>query len=122
MAKLVVKIADAPAEFGAYGRIRLLHQSKKGFVPAVDGAFELELDHKEDRSGVLQWSGDAVHYHGDKRRFIYFAWVSEFGQSFRRIKLYLDQVPELEYGDAEVTIAGRMPKDGSPACSTAKRI
>lgn len=119
MTILTVRVENPPTFFEPYGAIRLVHQSRRGYVEGTAGIFNLELDQKEDRSGKPQWSGDAVHYHSDKRRFIYFAWLSESGKMFRRIKLYLDQIPNLNRHDMTVTIAGRM-KDGSPACSTAK--
>jgi hypothetical protein len=70
----------------------------------------------------MQWTGDAVHHHGDGRRFIYFAWLSPTHggwKMFRRIKLYLSQMSNLgDASAAQVTISGK-GKDGSPACSTA---
>ncbi len=119
MVRLHVRFENAPTSFEPYGAIRLVHQSRKEYVEGKANTFALELDRKLDRSGELQWSGDAVHYHGDKRRFIYFAWLSESGKMFRRIKLYLDKIPGLESSEVTIRVAGRM-KDGSPACSTAR--
>lgn len=64
--------------------------------------------------------GDAVHFHGDGRRFIYLAWLDCQGKMFRGIKLYLEQIAGLnpESDLVSVTINGR-GTDGSPACLTA---
>lgn len=112
-----------PTSFDGYGAIQLVHQSKKGCIQGTDGVFTINLERKVDRKGEEQWFGDSVYFYGDKRRFLYFAWISQYGQSFRRIKLYLDQIEGLnpEIQTLNVEISGR-GKDGSPACSTAKII
>lgn len=124
MATLRIKVDDLPTRYEPYGDIRLMLQKKKVLVAAVDGVFVATLERKMNRKGEENWAGDDVHFHGDGRRFIYLQWIGQSGQMFRRIKLYLDQIPGLEPGieSAEVKIAGRMPKDGSPACSTARLV
>lgn len=123
MVRLSVRVVDMPTSFDGYGAIQLVHQSKKGCVPGNDGVFVIELNRKADRSGVEQWVGESVYFYGDKRRFLYFAWISQTGQSFRRIKLFLDSIPGLspEVQAMETVISGR-GKDGSPACATVKVI
>ena len=82
--------------------------------------FSVQLDRAKNRKGEEHWLGDAVHFHGDGRRFIYLAWLDCQGKMFRGIKLYLEQIAGLnpESDLVSVTINGR-GKDGSPACSTA---
>ncbi|MEQ1822667.1 MAG: DUF5990 family protein [Fimbriimonadaceae bacterium] len=113
-----VSLVDLPAEW--CGRpIRLVLQTKKEYL---EPPFQFTIIRKADRKGELQWTGDAVHFHGDGRRFIYFAWLENTYVSwkmFRRIKLYLTQIPNLgENPTVQVTLSGK-GKDGSPACSTA---
>lgn len=121
---LKIQVADLPTRCEPYGNIRLQLQSKKELRDPVDGVFIATFERKANRKGEVHWAGDDVHFHGDGRRFIYLQWLGESGQMFRRIKLYLDQIPGLEPGveNVEVKIAGRMPKDGSPACSTARLV
>ncbi|MBS1703322.1 MAG: hypothetical protein JST12_16790 [Armatimonadetes bacterium] len=121
MTRLLIRVDNAPTRCEPYGAIRLQLQTKKAFEEAKDGVYTVPMSQKENRKGETHWAGDGVHYHGDGRRFIYLAWIGERGQRFRRIKLYLDHVPNLGEGegDVEVTIAGTM-KDGTPACSTAR--
>ena len=123
MTKLTITVVDLPTSCGEHSGIRLLLQTKKSYVADVDAMFIVELERGKNRKGEEHWVGDAVHFHGDGRRFIYLAWIDNKGQSFRRIKLYLSQIPELtpEAESASVTISGR-GKDGSPACATAKII
>lgn len=65
--------------------------------------------------------GQIVHYHGDKRRFIYIQWVGSQGQMFRRIKLFFEHFLEEDAESYDIRIQGTM-KDGTPACSTARVI
>ena len=123
MTKLTITVVDLPTSCGEHSGIRLLLQTKKNYLAGADGVFSVELGWAANRKGEEHWVGDAVHFHGDGRRFIYLAWVDDRGQMFRRIKLYLSQIPDLtpEAESASVTISGR-GKDGSPACATAKII
>ncbi len=111
---LTVEIVDAPARFSVYGEITAVLQ-RKGKPPVLvqspDRRWEVELELKDGR-----WAGKNVHYNSDGRRFIYFAWLSESGQMFRRIKLHQDQV----VGNS-ARIRGTM-MDGSPACATAQLV
>ena len=97
-------------------------QSKKGYRVAQSGVFSVTFDRKLNRKGEEHWAGDDIHFHGDGRRFIYLAWVDQYGNMFRRIKLYLEHITGLDPSaidqDVSVTIAGTL-KDGTPACSTA---
>ena len=54
--------------------------------------FSVQLDRAKNRKGEEHWLGDAVHFHGDGRRFIYLAWLDCQGKMFRGIKLYLEQI------------------------------
>lgn len=120
MVALTISVIDLPTSCIGHSGIRLLLQTKKGYLSATDGVFSVELSRAANRKGEEHWTGDAVHFHGDGRRFIYLAWVDNKGQMFRRIKLYLAQILELtpESESVNATISGR-GKDGSPACSTA---
>ena len=120
MTKLTIAVVDLPASCGEHSGIRLLLQTKKSYQSAVEGVFSVELSRAANRKGEEHWVGDAVHFHGDGRRFIYLAWVDDRGQMFRRIKLYLCQIPDLtpQSDSVYVVISGR-GNDGSPACSTA---
>lgn len=114
MPKITVETCDPPAEFDCYGKIRVVWQSRvrpPAWTPSPNNTWTIELN---ERNGL--WSGPAVGRNSDGRRFLYFAWISESGQSFRRIKLYQDQC-----AGPNVRIRGQM-KDGSPACSTAQVI
>lgn len=107
-----VEIVDLPSHWGEQGAIRLLWQS--GIRPVA----YTEIEGNEVRITVGlkdgRWTGKPVGRNHDGRRFVYLAWINSAGTSFRRIKLYQDQV----LGD-RVRILGVM-KDGSPACSTAR--
>jgi hypothetical protein len=107
-----VEIVDLPTHWAEQGRIRLLWQS--GIRPVeyteIEGSqVRITVGLKDGR-----WTGKSVGRNPDGRRFVYLAWINSAGTSFRRIKLYQDQVQ----GD-RVRILGAM-KDGSPACSTAR--
>lgn len=121
--RLHIRVDGLPTDWEPYGAIYLQLQTKKGFELAEDGVYVVPMERKPNRKGEIHWTGDGIHFHGDGRRFIYLSWVSARGERFRRIKLYLDLIPELESGneDVFVTIAGTM-KDGTPACSTARVI
>lgn len=120
MTELIITVQDMPTEcFGMRG-IQLALQTKKEHVVSPTGVFSVTLDRAKNLKGEEHWVGDAVHFHGDGRRFIYLAWLDSRGKTFRRIKLYLDQIPDLspESTNVAVTISGRA-KDGGPACATA---
>jgi len=125
MVHLTILVADLPTTCVPYGAIRLKLQKKKGLADPVNGVFVVTLERKLNRKGEEHWAGDDVHFHGDGRRFIYLQWIGQSGQMFRRIKLYLDHIMELDptKPDQEITVKihGR-GKDGSPACSTAKLV
>lgn len=112
-----------PTECFGMGNIQLVVQTKKGYVSGSDGVFAVILERGTNRKGEEHWIGESVVFHGDGRRFIYLAWLDFRGKMFRRIKLYLDQIPDLspDSDHLNVTINGR-GKDGMPACSTAKII
>ena len=120
MSKLLISVKDRPSLCLGMAGIRLVLQTKKEYVEGVNGVFTVDLSRAMNRKGEEHWVGNAVHFHGDGRRFIYLAWLTSDGQMFRRIKLYLNQIPGLspESEEIEVTINGQ-GKDGSPACSTA---
>lgn len=110
--KLRVELVGAPSEFGEHGKVRLVWQSRVrpvGYVPSENLTWDIPLELKDGR-----WTGTSIGRNSDGRRFLYFAWLNQFGQMFRRIKLYQDQVS----GDS-IRLSGTMP-DGSPACSTAR--
>ena len=117
---LSISVIDLPTSFLDKDGIRLVLQTKESYFEAVQGVFLVELSPGVNRKGEEHWVGGAVHFHGDGRRFIYLAWLDSRGAMFRRIKLYLSQIPDLVPGASAVTvtISGR-GKDGSPACSTA---
>ncbi|MEI7577458.1 MAG: DUF5990 family protein [Armatimonadota bacterium] len=117
MPTLRITLVDPPEEFLGYGKIRHQLQLKKGYLqPSSPNVYETEFELVE---GVPK--GQIVHYHGDKRRFIYIQWVGAHGQMFRRIKLYFEHFLEDDKENYDLRIAGTM-KDGSPACSTARLI
>jgi hypothetical protein len=114
MPTITVEICGAPKEFADYGNIRVVWQSRirpPAWTPSTNNTWTIEV---AERNG--KWSGPAVGRNSDGRRFLYFAWVSEAGQSFRRIKLYQEQC-----NSSIVRVSGTM-KDGSPACSTARLL
>lgn len=117
MPTLRITLIDPPEEFAPYGTIHHKMQLKKGFLQPVEpNVYETSF---ELVNGVPK--GEIVHYHGDKRRFIYIQWLGSHGQMFRRIKLFFEHFMDSDAERYEVSIAGTM-KDGSPACSTAKVI
>jgi len=117
MPTLTITLVDAPREFAPYGGIRHLLQLKKGYLEPVGDTYSVSF---ELCGGVPK--GEIVHYHGDKRRFIYIQWIGSGHAMFRRIKLYFDQFMTEEKEHYEVCIRGTMEKDGSPACSTARLL
>ena len=123
MANLTIIVHDMPTECFGMGNIQLVVQTKKGYVSGENGVFSVQLDRAKNRKGEEHWIGESVTFHGDGRRFIYLAWLDFRGKMFRRIKLYLDQIPDLspDSDHLNVTINGR-GKDGMPACSTANII
>jgi Family of unknown function (DUF5990) len=120
MVNLTISVQDIPTECFGFGAIQLVLQTKKEYVMSSNGVFSVQLDRAKNRKGEEHWVGESVVFHGDGRRFIYLAWLDFRGKMFRRIKLYLDQIPGLspDADSVAVTIRGR-GKDGSPACSTA---
>ena len=123
MVNLTISIQDIPTEFKGMTGLRPALQTKKDYMLSSTGVFSVQLDRAKNRKGEEQWVGDAVHFHGDGRRFIYLTWFAGMGHSFGRIKLYLDQIPGLnpESGQASVTISGT-GKRGGPAFATANVI
>lgn len=116
---LTISIQDAPTHFNDLPvRVALVHK-KLGNIFSDQNTWQVEITQAPNRKGELVWQGDTVQHHGDGRRFIYFTWLDQYQRQFRRLKLYLDHIPE---NATEVRIQGSMPKDGSPACSTAKLI
>ena len=98
--------------------LRLVHQSKKGFVEpvrfeALNADFMIPIEMKD---GV--WAGPSVHKYGDKRPFVYFTWLSPSNQIVARIKLYQAQIPE----GVEQLEMDALGKSGAPACSTANIV
>lgn len=115
MPSLKVQIVDPPTEFAPHGKIWHQVQLKRGYLdPVAPNEYQLQFDLVD---GVPK--GDIVHYHGDKRRFIYIQWYGARGEKFRRIKLFFEHFLRDGVDSYEVRIAGSM-KDGSPACSTAR--
>ena len=117
MPTLRITLVEPPEEFPPYGKIRHQLQLKKGYLqPNEPNVYETDFELVD---GVPK--GQIVHYHGDKRRFIYIQWLGSHGQMFRRIKLYFEHFL-VEGGESyDIRIAGKM-KDGTPACSTARVI
>jgi hypothetical protein len=120
MVILTITVKDIPTECFGFGAIQLVLQTKKEYVMSLNGVFSVQLDRAKNRKGEEHWVGESVVFHGDGRRFIYFAWLDFRGKMFGRIKLYLDQIPNLnpESDQAGVTISGT-GKKGGPAFSTA---
>ena len=120
MVSLAIRVKDLPATHNEHEGIWLVLQTKKSLVPPMNGIFTVNLERVKNRKGEENWGGDAVHFHGDGRRFIYLGWMDNKHQMFGRIKLYLDQIPNLntESDHAEVTISGT-GKRGGCAFSTA---
>ena len=117
MPTLRITLIDPPEEFPPYGKIRHQLQLKKGYLqPAEPHVYVTEFELIE---GVPK--GQIVHYHGDKRRFVYIQWVGSHGQMFRRIKLFFEHFLEEDTESYDIRIQGTM-KDGTPACSTARVI
>lgn len=117
MPTLRITLAKPPETFDAYGKIRHQLQLRKGYLQPIEpNVYETEFELVE---GVPK--GQIVHYHGDKRRFIYIQWVGSRGDMFRRIKLYFDHFLQDGVEAYDIRISGTM-KDGSPACSTARLI
>lgn len=114
---LTITIDQPPTHFNNLAvQIALVHK-KLGNIPSETNTWQVEVNKAPNRKGELVWQGDTVQHHGDGRHFIYFAWTDQNRKQFRRLKLYLDHIPE---NVTEIRVAGTMPKDGSPACSTAK--
>ena len=88
MVALTISVIDLPTSCVGHSRIRLLLQTKKAYVADVGGSFTIGLELAKNRKREEHWVGDAVHFHGEGRRFIYLAWLDGRGQMFRRIKLY----------------------------------
>lgn len=127
MHRLRVRVVDPPATFGEYGEIVLENQTKKRLIPGEnrgrDLVFEIRFEMREANDGVVKPFGEAIYRYGDGRSFIYLRWrrVEVPDESFRRIKLYFDQLPgwpELA-PVTEVSIFGA-DKKGEPSCSTAR--
>jgi hypothetical protein len=120
MVNLTVSVQDIPTECQGMTGIQLVLQTKKEYVMSSAGVFSVQLDRGKNRKGEEHWVSDAVHFHGDGRRFIYLAWLDSQGKMFGRIKLYLDQISSLVPGadSASVSISGTGRK-GGPAFSTA---
>ena len=117
MPTLRITLVDPPEECPPYGKIRHQLQLKKGYIqPTEPNVYETEFDLVDGTP-----KGPIVHYHGDKRRFIYIQWLGSHGQMFRRIKLFFEHVLEEGQANDDIRIAGTM-KDGTPACSTARVI
>ncbi len=119
MVNLTITVKDIPTECFGFGAIQLVLQTKKEFVMSSTGVFSVQLDRAKNRKGEEHWVGESVVFHGDGRRFIYFAWLDFRGKMFGRIKFYLDQISDLslESDQASVTISGT-GNNGGPAFST----
>ena len=120
MATLTVRVKDIPPSHNEHIGLWLVLQTKTALVPPVNGTFTVEIGRAKNRKGEEHWGGDAVHFHGDGRRFLYLSWLDNKHQMFGRIKLYMDQIPNLtpESDYAEVTISGTT-KRGTCAFATA---
>ena len=114
MAALTIRVKDIPSSHNEHEGLWLVLQTKNALVPPVNGAFTVELSRAKNRKGEEHWAGDAVHFHGDGRRFLYLGWLDNKHQMFGRIKLYLDQIPNLspESDQVEVTISGTSKRGG----------
>ncbi len=125
MSTLTIFVTNPPADFPENGmkNLRLIVQGKKR---NLDGAldqgslrFEVPIEfHPDGRP-----RGEFVNVYGDKRPFVYLQWwgtnAAGLPETFRRIKLYWDQLPAPDAdGNYLVKISG-VDKKGHPACSTA---
>jgi hypothetical protein len=120
MTYLTIRVENLPKSHGKHQGIWLVLQTKKANSPPVNGVFTVELNRAKNRKGEEHWIGDAITFHRDGRRFIYLGWLDDKHQMFGRIKLYLDQIPNLTPASdrVDVTINGTS-KRGSCAFATA---
>ena len=112
---LTVSVVGPPTQCHGDPCRLVLVDKVKGYVPSDDHVWQIEIVQEPNRKGELVWKGDTVQHHGDGRRFVYFAWLDNKGKMFRRLKLYLGDVPA---GSTSVAVKGTA-KDGTPACATA---
>ena len=121
--ELVIQVLNPPESFPDEGifDLKLVSQGKKELLPGQktdDGLeFRVPIQIREDGRPA----GPFVYRYGDQRSFVYLQWWGRNSANqyvtFRRIKLYFDQLPEWPSTNV-VTISGTDRK-GHPACSTA---
>lgn len=127
-ATIQIFVIDPPTQFEGYDEIHLVLSTNEGhYPPSAVGPgflrFDVQVQIRPDRSGILQGWGPAVNRQGDGIRFIYLSWVGSQGgvaRMFRRLKVGLDQVHGFP-GDAteyEVRVKGT-DRHGGPACARA---
>ena len=121
MKTLTIIVDNPPTEFDGMTNLRLALQTPTGYVDGLregqDLRFDLMYEEKADRQGRVQPAGPFVQRQPDGRRFVYLSWIGN-GTSFRRLKVFFDQVPE---GASTVRVDGRDRK-GGPACASARVI
>ncbi|MFZ4509006.1 MAG: DUF5990 family protein [Fimbriimonas sp.] len=123
-----IVVVDPPTHFAGYDSIELVLSTKDGNFPPVSKTereliFEVSVEIRADKSGVLQGWGPAVNRQGDGVRFIYLSWIGTqggFPAMFRRLKVGLDQVPGFPgpQDRYSVRVSGQ-DKRGGPACARA---
>lgn len=122
MPTLSIVVIDPPDYFSEQGPVSLALQTAGGYREGLrvgsNLRFEVGYRLREDRSGVLQPTGDLVQRQPDGRRFVYLAWLNAEGISFRRLKVHFD-LADYTQTHCEVRIAGRDAK-GTPACASAR--
>lgn len=117
---LTVRMTEPLQEFPPGQPIRLTLQRKEEHIQAENGEFHVGLNLTE-----RGWRGPEVVWHNDKRAFIYLAWLRESPNGwvrFARIKLYLDQLPDLRPDRDLIVTVQTINAKGEPACSTAMLV
>jgi hypothetical protein len=125
MSNLTIFVANPPDDFPENGmsNLRLIVQGKKRNLEGseVPNGLQFEVPIEFHPDGRPR--GEFVNVYGDKRPFVYLQWwgtnAAGLPETFRRIKLYWDQLPAPDAGgNYKVTVSG-VDKKGHPACSTA---
>lgn len=116
---LRVVLVDPPSSWADYESIEPRLETRDGSEAGVWDGNTVRFETRYRYEPTI--SGPAFKREGDGRRFVYIGWYgtkSGLVERFRRLKVHLEKVPNLTR-DCEVHAAGKMAKDGSPACATA---
>lgn len=116
---LRVVLVDPPTAWADYDAIEPRLETKDGSEPGAREGANVCFETRYRSEPTV--SGPAFRRENDGRRFVYVGWYGTKGgtvERFRRLKVHLETVPDLAK-DCEVHAAGKMLKDGSPACATA---